>query len=70
VDAAKTFAVEVSFDGGEPVVGWDPDLGSERTYVVEGAAALGGEDAWGPVTDASRFFRVKVRLRDVEGAAQ
>ena len=70
-DAAAEFKVK-SFsvkEGGEVVVEWEPDLretAEDRSYVVEGAATLGG--AWGVTNAASRFFRVRVGMQ--EAAAQ
>lgn len=59
-DPEVAFAVDVSFVDGMPVVGFVPDLGTERTYTVEGVENLG--DTWGPINAATRFFRVKVAL--------
>jgi uncharacterized repeat protein (TIGR02543 family) len=68
-DENAAFTAALSFDGdGKPVVSSDPDLGGERTYTVEGVENLG--DAWGPTTPATRFFRVKVMLRNGEADAQ
>ena len=55
------FLAEIVFDeSGEPRIGWTPDLGSARDYVVEGKASL--TNGWSAVGDDSRFFRVKVRM--------
>ena len=52
---------------GEPVVTWDPDLGTARAYTTQGAKTLGG--GWDDLEDGAdwdaagyRFFRVKVEL--------
>ena len=46
---------------GRAVISWEPDLGAERVYRVEGAEALG--KPWkSPPEAKDRFFRVKVRL--------
>jgi len=55
------FEAQISFDSeGEPVVTYTPDLGSLRTYEVEGEESL--SDAWGAKSERSRFFRVKVSV--------
>jgi uncharacterized repeat protein (TIGR02543 family) len=62
-DGNAAFTAALSFDAdGNPVVSSAPDFGDERTYTVEGVENLG--DAWGPTNAATRFFRVKVGLRD------
>ena len=63
-DPEAAFTAEIAFTNGEARISWDPDLGDGRTYTVEGAAQLGGEDAWGGVTADSRYFRVKVGLAE------
>lgn len=42
------------------MIEWEPDLGGDRAYAVEGKAAMA--DEWGPRDADSRFFRVKVVL--------
>ena len=45
-------------EGGGLAMEWEPDLGEDHTYVMEGKAAMA--DEWGPGDASSRFFRVKV----------
>lgn len=61
-DAAENFKTVLVQENGQWVAKPSPDRGATRTYTVQGASELGGEEAWGPVTDDSRFFRVKVAL--------
>jgi len=51
----------VSAAGDAPHVTWTPDLGAERVYDIEGRSSL-LDAGWGPTNEASRFFRVKVRM--------
>lgn len=62
--ASATFritSVEVNPDGTLRLE-WLPDLGDERTYMVEGAETC-APAAWHAPTASDRFFRVKVGLR-------
>ncbi len=61
-DAAGDFKTVLVQENGQWVAKPSPDRGDARNYTVQGASGLGGEEAWGPVTDDSRFFRVKVAL--------
>ena len=61
-NAAEDFKTVLVLEDGQWVPKPSPDRGSARAYTVQGAAELGDESAWGPVTDDSRFFRVKVSL--------
>ena len=65
-NATDIFRAVISMEGGNPVIGWTPDLNEggtkqERVYTVEGRESL-TSDSWGPTNAASRFFRVKVAL--------
>lgn len=57
----SVFRASLTLEGGVPRVTWDPDLGEERLYEVEGKADLGDAE-WGPTNTSSRFFRVKVSI--------
>ena len=60
-DPAAAFKIKaITVADGEVTVEWDPDLGEDRAYVVEGKASM--EDEWGPCDASSRFFRVRVVL--------
>jgi hypothetical protein len=61
-DAAEDFKTVLVLEDGQWVAKPSPDRGDARTYTVQGASELGDESAWGPVTDDSRFFRMKVAL--------
>ena len=60
-NAAARFEARVEFENGEPVVTWDPDLGTARDYVVEGKTNL-VDRSWGPTNESTRFYRVKVSM--------
>ena len=65
-NATDIFRAVISMEGGNPVIGWTPDLNEggakqERVYTVEGRESL-TSGSWGPTNAASRFFRVKVAL--------
>ena len=54
---------KLAFTDGEPVVSWMPDLGTARSYMVEGKANLPDEGVWSAqTTPGMRFFRVRVGL--------
>ena len=65
--ATNRFTAEIVFDeNGSPRIRWTPDLNEGgakhvRDYVVEGKANL-VDKTWGPTNEATRFFRVKVRM--------
>lgn len=61
-NAAEDFKTVLVLEDGQWVPKPSPDRGGTRAYTVQGASELGGEESWGPVTDDSRFFRVKVAL--------
>lgn len=74
-DAEAAFKVKsISFENGEPVVEWDPDLNENgtkpnRTYRVEGSDQLGEGEKWLPVEENGkdfRFFRVRVGMPTAE----
>ena len=66
-NATDVFRAVISIgEGGEPVVGWEPDLNEggtkhERVYTVEGKENL-TDKSWAPTNSASRFFRAKVSM--------
>ena len=62
-DGKSFFGVGLAFTDGEPVVSWMPDLGTARSYMVEGKANLPDEGGWSAqTTPGMRFFRVRVSL--------
>lgn len=61
-DATENFKTALVWEDGQWVPKPSPDRGGTRAYTVQGASELAGEESWGPVTDDSRFFRVKVAL--------
>ncbi|MCL1887650.1 MAG: M6 family metalloprotease domain-containing protein [Kiritimatiellaeota bacterium] len=62
LDPKSQFTANIAVEGGAPVVTWDPDLGDERAYVVEGKTNL-ADSAWTTHTNnMTRFFRVKVGM--------
>ncbi|MBP5543175.1 MAG: hypothetical protein ILM98_03805 [Kiritimatiellae bacterium] len=66
-NAAETFRAVISWEDGEPKIGWEPDLNDGgtkdvRVYTVEGRESLTA-GSWGPTNASSRFFRVKVELK-------
>ena len=62
-DGKSFFGVGLTFTDGEPVVSWMPDLGTARSYMVEGRANLPDEGVWSAqTTPGMRFFRVRVGL--------
>ena len=63
-DPEASFQARIDVSNGTPRVSWTPDLGDRRDYEVQGAPTLGSE--WGAVDAGSRFFRVRVRLKDEE----
>ncbi len=56
----------ISVEGGEPRIGWSPDLGSARAYKVWGKDALGSGEEWrevdqgDPGATGAKFFKVSV----------
>lgn len=65
-NATDVFRAVISFDGGRPVVSWEPDLNEggtkhERVYRVLGKEKL-TDGEWAPTNSASRFFRVNVTM--------
>lgn len=63
-DPDADFCAGIVVSNGVPVVTFDPDLGTERIYVVEGKENL--SDPWGSTNASTRFFRVKVELKEIE----
>lgn len=63
-DPDADFRAGIVVSNGVPVVTFYPDLGNERVYVVEGKENL--SDPWGPTNANTRFFRVKVGLKEKE----
>lgn len=61
-DPDADFRAGLVVSNGVPVVTFDPDLGDARVYVVEGKENL--TDPWGPTNANTRFFRVKVELKE------
>ena len=58
---ASVFMATIAVSNGVPVVGWAPDLGTDRAYRVLGRESL-SEGSWGSTNAASRFFKVEVSL--------
>ena len=58
-DAESVFSMTANVRDGEVELGWTPDLGAERKYVVKGSEKL---KSWGETNEASRFFRVNVGM--------
>lgn len=66
-NALDLFRALISWEDGEPVISWEPDLNDGgtkdvRVYTVEGRESLTA-GSWGPTNASSRFFRVKVELK-------
>ena len=59
-DADAEFRLTAEVIEDDIVLTWEPNLGEERTYEVQGKASM--LDEWGPVDDNSVFFRVLVSL--------
>jgi len=51
----------LSLEDGAPRLSWQPDLGGQRAYTIEGKAEL-GDAVWGATNSATRFFRIRVAL--------
>lgn len=58
-DPESVFSMTAKMVDGVLQLGWEPDLGAERTYEVKGSEIL---DSWGETNEASRFFRVNVGM--------
>jgi hypothetical protein len=64
-ESGEDFKAEITWKEGE--LSLSPSVKNEgRFYTWEGADLLGGEEVWGPTNAASRFFRVKVSLVNME----
>ncbi len=66
-NATAAFRAIILWNGGAPVITWEPDLNEggtrhERVHTVEGRESLTA-GSWGPTNASSRFFRVKVELK-------
>lgn len=61
-ETGQDFKATVEWQGGEMQVKPDPDLGADRSYTVEGAESILGEQVWGEPTDSSLYFRIKVGM--------
>ncbi len=60
-DPAAAFKIKsITVTNGEVAVEWEPDLGGNRAYAVEGKASMA--DGWDEPDASSRFFRVRVAL--------
>ena len=66
-NAKDNFTTAISIKDGSPKVTWNPDLGGERTYMVEGVERMG--DEWGETNAATRFYRATVIMPKREGGA-
>ncbi len=54
--------IEMGADG-KPIISWEPNLGTERKYTIEGRASL-TEGDWEAADETKhRFFRVRVELK-------
>ncbi len=69
LDPASVFRIHIEFIDGNPVVTFDPYLGPDRDYYIDGKMTLSPEEEWIDVTDVSdlgatgcRFFRGRVKL--------
>ena len=65
-DPNAVFRTALRFEGGAPLITWQPDLGSVRAYTIEGRERL-DSGTWQPVDPASvtapmYFFRVKIAV--------
>jgi len=60
-DGTSVLRASIRFEGESLRISWQPDLGEERTYAIEGKGAL-DDLSWGPTNSATRFFRVRVQL--------
>jgi len=61
VDETSILRTTIHLEAGQPVVSWEPDLGTSRVYWIEGRTDL-RSGAWGPDGPSNRFFRVGVDL--------
>ncbi len=60
-DPAAAFKIKsITVTNGEVAVEWEPDLGGNRAYAVEGKDSMA--DGWDEPDASSRFFRVRVGL--------
>ena len=62
-DPNAKFIAKIDMIDGLPNVSWEPDLGDERNYIVEGKENLDDEN-WLPANDTHKFFRVRTSLPD------
>ena len=64
--ASRDLVVSIDLEGGEPRIGWTPDLGDARAYTLWGRDSLAPSDGWravdpaAPSATGARFFRVSV----------
>ena len=58
--ADDRFQLRSKVEGSAVSMWWEPDLGSERKYAVEGVENMG--DEWGATNAESRFFRARVEM--------
>jgi hypothetical protein len=62
-DPLSRFLADIHLDGTTPVITWEPNRSDIRNYTIEGTPAL--TEPWMvPTNAASRFFRVKVELKN------
>lgn len=59
-DRESVFQLLSKEENGEVSMWWEPDLGSERKYAVEGVEQLG--EQWGETNASTRFFRARVAM--------
>lgn len=59
-DGNDRFQLLSKVEGREISMWWEPDLGAERKYAVEGVENMG--DAWGETNAGTRFYRARVEM--------
>lgn len=59
-DSSDLFRCDLKFLNGIPTPVPVPNLGTNRTYVIDGKPSL--SDPWGVPDDSSRFFRIRVEM--------
>jgi C1A family cysteine protease len=73
--ASRDLVVSIDLEGGEPRIGWTPDLGDARAYTLWGRDSLAPSDGWravdpaAPSATGARFFRVSVGATNATSAA-
>lgn len=73
--ASRDLVATICLEGGEPRVGWTPDLGDARAYTLWGRDSLAPSDGWravdpsAPSAIGARFFRVSVGATNATSSA-